>query len=32
MTALERVEFVMIGGKVAKAPGGAQALRGTLVN
>jgi imidazolonepropionase-like amidohydrolase len=32
MKALERVEFVMIGGKVAKAPGGAQALRGTLVN
>ncbi len=32
MKALERVEFVMIGGKVAKAPGGAQAPRGTLVN
>ncbi len=32
MKALERVEFVMIGGKVAKAPGGAQALHGTLAN
>ncbi len=32
MKALERVEFVMIGGKVAKAPGGAQALGGTLAN
>jgi imidazolonepropionase-like amidohydrolase len=32
MKALERVEFVMIGGKVAKAPGGAQAPRGTLSN
>ena len=30
MKALERVEFVMVGGKVAKAPGGAQALRGAL--
>jgi imidazolonepropionase-like amidohydrolase len=32
MKALERVEFVMIGGKVAKSPGGAQALGGTLSN
>jgi hypothetical protein len=32
MKALERVEFVMIGGRVAKAPGGAQAPRGTLSN
>ena len=32
MKALERVEFVMIGGKVAKAPGGAQSLRGSLQN
>jgi imidazolonepropionase-like amidohydrolase len=30
MKALERVEFVMIGGKVVKAPGGVQSLRGTL--
>ncbi len=30
MKALERVEFVMIGGKVVKAPGGAQSLRGSL--
>ena len=30
MKALERVEFVMVGGKVAKAPGGAQSLRGAL--
>jgi imidazolonepropionase-like amidohydrolase len=32
MKALERVEFVMIGGKVVKAPGVAQALGGTLSN
>ena len=32
MKALERVEFVMIGGKVVKAPGGALALRGSLQN
>ena len=30
MKALERVEFVMIGGKVVKAPGGVQSLRGAL--
>ncbi len=30
MKALERVEFVMVGGKVVKAPGGAQSLRGSL--
>jgi imidazolonepropionase-like amidohydrolase len=30
MKALERVEFVMVGGKVAKVPGGAQSLRGAL--
>ena len=30
MKALERVEFVMIGGKVVKAPGGAPTLRGSL--
>ncbi len=30
MKALERVEFVMIGGKVVKTPGGAQSLRGAL--
>ena len=30
MKALERVEFVMVGGKVAKAPGRAQSLRGAL--
>jgi imidazolonepropionase-like amidohydrolase len=29
MKALERVEFVMIAGKVAKSPGGAQSLSGT---
>jgi imidazolonepropionase-like amidohydrolase len=32
MKALEKVEFVMIGGKVVKSPGGAQALVGTLSN
>jgi imidazolonepropionase-like amidohydrolase len=32
MKALERVEFVMIGGRVAKAPGGSAALAGTLSN
>jgi imidazolonepropionase-like amidohydrolase len=32
MKALERVEFVMIGGKVTKSPGGAHAPRGTLTN
>jgi imidazolonepropionase-like amidohydrolase len=32
MKSLERVEFVMVGGKVAKAPGDAQAPRGTLSN
>ena len=32
MKALERVEFVMIGGKVAKAPGAAPALSGALAN
>lgn len=32
MKALERVEFVMIGGKVVKVPGGVQALGGTLAN
>lgn len=30
MKALERVEFVMVGGKVVKSPGGAQSLGGTL--
>ncbi len=30
MKALEHVEFVMIGGKVVKTPGGAQSLRGAL--
>jgi imidazolonepropionase-like amidohydrolase len=30
MKALERVEFVMIGGKVVKAPGDVQSLRGAL--
>jgi imidazolonepropionase-like amidohydrolase len=30
MKALERVEFVMIGGRVAKSPGGGRALAGTL--
>jgi imidazolonepropionase-like amidohydrolase len=32
LKALERVEFVMIGGRVAKSPGGAKALAGTLPN
>ncbi|HWN06188.1 MAG TPA: amidohydrolase family protein [Steroidobacteraceae bacterium] len=32
MKALERVEFVMIGGRVAKTPGGGAALAGTLSN
>ncbi len=30
MKALERVEFVMIGGKIVKTPGGTQSLRGSL--
>lgn len=32
MKALERVEFVMIGGRVAKSPGDSTALAGTLTN
>lgn len=32
MKALERVEFVMIGGRVARSPGGGNALAGTLSN
>lgn len=32
MKALERVEFVMIGGRVARSPGGGNALAGTLTN
>jgi imidazolonepropionase-like amidohydrolase len=32
MKALERVDFVMIGGRVAKSPGGGAALAGTLSN
>lgn len=32
MKALERVEFVMIGGKVVKSPGGSQSLRGALTD
>lgn len=32
MKALERVEFVMIGGRVARSPGGGESLAGTLTN
>jgi imidazolonepropionase-like amidohydrolase len=32
MKALERVEFVMIGGRVAKSPGDGKALAGILTN
>ena len=32
MKALESVGFVMVGGRVAKSPGGAAGLRGTLTN
>ena len=32
MKALEQVEFVMVGGKVVKSPGGARVLVGTLSN
>jgi imidazolonepropionase-like amidohydrolase len=32
MKALEHVEFVMIGGRVARSPGGGESLAGTLTN